>query len=282
MSADFALPEVAEADASGDIAALYETIRADTGSRLVNYVWRHLASIDGAAPWLWQVTRANDHRPLAALVGRTADAAAGPLAAETRPVAPVAMDAAAQDIVAVYNVNNVGNLSRVFMLLEALRRPSGEARSRSAAPAAGRANAPADAALPPLPRFSDLSQAELDAIAAIAEAGPAADSGIVPSLWRHLAVEPGLIERLRAPLAAALASPHFVAAFDDLRARAMTAAADIPLTLPPPARFDRAAATLGLARFSRRIAELTLAGRVLTEWTRAPADPSSAAQESRP
>jgi hypothetical protein len=279
MSADFALPEIAEADAGGEIAALYETIRADTGSRLVNYVWRHLATIPDAAEWLWAVTRINDHRPLAALIGEVADMAAPVLAAPCRAVAPSEMGATARDIVAVYNGNNVGNLARVFLLLEAMRAAPGRRAAQ-----AGQADAgapPVGVRLPPLPRFDELAHADLAVIADLSKAGPAADSGIAPSLWRHLAVEPGLLGRLRTPVAEVLASPAFSAAFDDLRARAAAIAAQTPLSVPSAPAFDRAAATAGLARFSRRIAELTLAGRILVQWT-LPASPSSSIQGTRP
>lgn len=282
MSADFALPEIAEADATGDIAAFYGQIRADTGSALVNYVWRHLATVDGAAPWLWQVTRANDHGALAGLIGGIADASARAIAVRTRPAAPPAMGEMARKIVATYNSNNVGNLARVMLMLEALRRPADGAEGFRPIQAEPAPPVSAAETLPPLPRFADLSEEDLAAILVISEAGPAADSGIVPSLWRHLAIEPGLIMRLRDPLAAMLAAPAFASAFDDLRGRGLALAASTPLTLPPPVPFDRAAATVGLSRFSRRIAELLVAGRVLAEWTHAPADLSSASQETRP
>lgn len=281
MSTDFTLPEVAEVDASDDIAALYETIRVDTGSRLVNYVWRHLATIDGAAPWLWETTRSNDHRPLAAFLGSTADASAFGVAAATRPSARIAMCPTAREIVAVYNVNNIGNLSRAMMLLESLRRPPGEAEAAAHRGGPQAEPTKAGAELPPLPRFSDLAEEDLAAIAVVSEAGPAADSGIVPSLWRHIAIEPGLIRRLRDPLVAALVSPEFASAFDRLRSRGLAQAAETPLVLPPPADFDRAAATEGLDRFLRRIAELCLAGRILAEWTSA-AFPSPAFQRTLP
>jgi hypothetical protein len=48
---------IGEADARGDIAELYADIRATLGVPVVNLVWRHLASIDGALPWAWQAVR---------------------------------------------------------------------------------------------------------------------------------------------------------------------------------------------------------------------------------
>ena len=46
-------PAVAEAEATGETAALFADIRATVGVRVVNLVWRHLATMDGALPWAW-------------------------------------------------------------------------------------------------------------------------------------------------------------------------------------------------------------------------------------
>lgn len=270
MSAD--LPEIAEADAAGEVAALYETIRAETGSRLVNYVWRHLATIEGAGPWLWEVVRLNDAGWLARAIDERANAAAQRLAPEGAPsLAPATV---AHRIVERYNVNNAGNLARVLVLLEAMRRPAGEIVDMPASQSAP-VSSDAGVALPALPRFSDLSAEDLDHVEALAGAGPAADSGIVPSLWRHLAVEPGLLASLRGPLARILASPGFAAAFADLRRFGLSEAARMEIRMPPPGTFDRTKALDGLERFSRRIAELTLAGRILTRQDPASTSPGA-------
>ena len=41
-------PAIAEAAATGETAELFADIRATVGVRVVNLVWRHLATIDGA------------------------------------------------------------------------------------------------------------------------------------------------------------------------------------------------------------------------------------------
>lgn len=57
MSARDPVAAIGEAEARGDIAELYADIRATLGVPVVNLVWRHLASIDGALPWAWQAVR---------------------------------------------------------------------------------------------------------------------------------------------------------------------------------------------------------------------------------
>jgi hypothetical protein len=46
-------PAIAEAAATGTTAELFADIRATVGVRVVNLVWRHLATMDGALPWAW-------------------------------------------------------------------------------------------------------------------------------------------------------------------------------------------------------------------------------------
>ena len=51
------VPAITEADATGEVAALYADIRAVYGVSVVNLVWRHLATIPGALPWAWETVR---------------------------------------------------------------------------------------------------------------------------------------------------------------------------------------------------------------------------------
>lgn len=51
------VPAITEGDATGEIAAIYTDIRAVTGVPVVNLIWRHLASMEGALPWTWGALR---------------------------------------------------------------------------------------------------------------------------------------------------------------------------------------------------------------------------------
>ncbi|MGY9056622.1 MAG: hypothetical protein ACKVGZ_13650 [Alphaproteobacteria bacterium] len=48
---------ITEADATGEIAEIYADIRATLGVPVVNLIWRHLATIEGALPWTWTSVR---------------------------------------------------------------------------------------------------------------------------------------------------------------------------------------------------------------------------------
>ena len=253
--------EIAEQDAVGDIAALYETIRADTGSGLVNYIWRHLATIPGAAPWCWAFTQLNDSHDLTLEIARQAEELASSIAREA-PGRQITAPASVHTIVAVYNKNNTANLARVTLLKEALRRgplPVGTPTGRSLPPEPHEA-------IPPLPRMDEITMDDRARIDRLTISGPAGASAIVPSLWRHVTVAPGLLSHLEEPLRLALSSQAFKDAMDRLRNTASEQVAHRSLKAPGPVEFDTAAALHGLDRFSLRIADMTLIGRVVARW----------------
>jgi hypothetical protein len=47
------VPAIGEAEAEGDIARIYDDIRATLGVPVVNLIWRHLAARPGALDWAW-------------------------------------------------------------------------------------------------------------------------------------------------------------------------------------------------------------------------------------
>src|SRR5271169_6699761 len=51
------VPAITEAAATGETAAIFADIRQVLGVHVVNLIWRHLATIDGALPWAWGTLR---------------------------------------------------------------------------------------------------------------------------------------------------------------------------------------------------------------------------------
>ncbi len=51
------VPAIAEADATGEIDALYADIRRTLGVPVVNLIWRHLATFPGGLSWAWESLR---------------------------------------------------------------------------------------------------------------------------------------------------------------------------------------------------------------------------------
>lgn len=261
----YLLADLSEESATSVAAAFFARVRAESGSALVNFVWRHLATLsDGTADWCWDVVRNTDVSSVASTLSLQADHAATAHAGSP-PLVP-ALEPQAADILAVYNRNNPINLARVGLLLRALE-TLGLAPSASHSMSATQADGSrADFALPPLPAFSALSAGDLRAIDAVSRAGPASASGVSPSLWRHLTVQPGLVPAIAGPVAKVVSSEEFRAAHGALIVAA-TAPLDRPEAPALPPGFDVDLVRASVASFAQRIAEMTLAGRVLANWT---------------
>lgn len=262
------MPEIPEAEAEGATAELYARIRSQSGSALVNYVWRHLATIPGgAAEWCWYIAMANDTASVEKAIASVADRDASTLAQADRP--EVLPGPVAVSILQAYNLNNPGNLARVQLLLEALASLSSGEITQDPLPAPPPAPTARvrDAGLPPLPPMGELSAADRMAAELLARVGPGAESGVDPSLWRHLSVEQGLLPGLAPDLATVIGSDGFAGAHARICQAAQPAH---PLDLTGrDVEFDPAAVMQSLQSFAMRIAELTLAGRIVARWCNA-------------
>lgn len=51
------LPAITETAATGETAVIFADIREVLGVDVVDLIWRHLATIDGALPWAWSALR---------------------------------------------------------------------------------------------------------------------------------------------------------------------------------------------------------------------------------
>ncbi|OAN81968.1 hypothetical protein A8B78_00260 [Jannaschia sp. EhC01] len=259
------LADLPEESATGVTAAFFARVRAESGSALINFVWRHLATLpDGTADWCWDVVRNADVTPVAQALSLQADRAAAALAGPS-PKLPT-LEPQAANILAAYNRNNPMNLARMGLLLSALDSLDNALSAPRSTDAPHSDGPHADAALPPLPPFSALGADDLRAVDAVSWVGPASASGVSPSLWRHLTVQAGLMPAIAAPVAKAVSTAEFRAAH-----RALGDAASAPLrhfeTPVPPPDFDADRVRTSVTSFAQRIAELTLAGRILANWT---------------
>ena len=207
------LAELREADAPPDIAAIYATLRQASGVPLVNLIHRHLATLDGVLPWLWRAIRP----PLedGSLAGARARLAA---AIPLPPLDPAPADPAIIALVETYNRGNLTNL----ILLTALRRAlAGDPPHPAAAPPR-LAPEPMLPAPPPLPRLDALPAGTAAQVTALAARH---GSGVVPSLYLHLAHWPDFLAALP-DRAAALLDPAAIAAARAATLRLAEAEAD--------------------------------------------------------
>ncbi len=249
------LPEIQESEASGDLAALYRRIKRIQGAPVVNFIWRHLATVEGGLPWAWTVAEAALPRIAGAI---------GPLLAEAdrclerfgvgeETKLRLAPDDAA-DTVRAYERGNSWNVL-AMTVLTAVRGGAHLAESEGAV----EAMAPVAGSVPPLPRYDSLDAQLRECVDRLGAAGPAAHSGVRPSLWVHLGLWPELLRQADEVLTPVLASPGFRDAHRALLARTVTLLALEPLAEPLVA----APVDVAIARFRQRIPEMLLIGRVM-------------------
>lgn len=208
------VPAVTEAAATGETAALFADIRATVGVRVVNLVWRHLATIDGALPWAWAAAR-----PL--YLEGLADRAAARLRDEL-DVPPLAGLAGPQPpevdaVLASYDHSNTVNLVALGALLAWLR---GETAACGAPERGARLPAP-DLALPKLLSEDEVTVETWACVLRLNRFGDAPQPPILASMYRHLAHAPDFLARLETALAPVQADGSLDRAIRGNRIRAM-------------------------------------------------------------
>jgi hypothetical protein len=187
-------PAIAETAATGKTAELFADIRATIGVRVVNLVWRHLATIDGALPWAWQAVK-----PL--YLQGIADRAAVDFRREmTLPAIrslagsePASVDA----VLVSYDHSNTVNLFSLGALVAWLR---GDIAGEGT-PGQGTRLAAPNVELPPLASEADVSPEIWQRVLRLNHFGDRPEPLILASMYRHLAHAPGFLQRLEAALA---------------------------------------------------------------------------------
>jgi hypothetical protein len=185
-------PAVAEAAAVNEIADIFADIRATVGVRVVNLVWRHLATIDGALPWAWAAVK-----PL--YVQGIADHAAVrfrenmelPKLGALTGVQPRSVD----DVLASYDHSNTINLFALGSLRCWLRGDGAPVGQPEGGP---RLPAP-DITLPKLASAEDVSPETWALVLRLNGFGDPTPI-ILASMYRHLAHAPAFLQELEAVL----------------------------------------------------------------------------------
>lgn len=222
------LPEVAEADAAGEVAAVYEQIRATLGIPFVGLIYRNLAVEPGRLASAWRQLQPffadpATWRAAAELQWREGDTP--PLSAVAE-LTSLGLDERFFDR-AVATLDAYDRANRLNLLgLTALLLPLGWDDSAAGGGAAGAAIAGPREELLPLLEIDALPAADRTLLLKMSQAVlPVEEPILVPSLLRHFAL-PGLHDRLWPALRPAIASGFVAAAAEDLRGQA--AAAPIP------------------------------------------------------
>lgn len=220
-------PAVAEAAATGEVADLFADIRATVGVRVVNLVWRHLASLDGALPWAWAAVKPLYQQGMADTAavqfrqGMTVPKLEG-LAGDQ----PASVDA----VLASYDHSNTINLFALGALATWLRKET----ASSGEPPAGPRLAPPDVALPKLVAQEDVTPETWQRVLRLNRFGDRPQPLILASMYRHLAHAPAFLERLEAALAPVQADGSLGRAIASNRTAAAAQAAVLARVIDAP------------------------------------------------
>jgi hypothetical protein len=191
-------PAVAEAAATGETARLFADIRATVGARVVNLVWRHLATIDGGLPWTWGAVKPLYLKgvPDRAAI-RFREGMQLPNLGSLAGPEPPSVDA----VLASYDHSNTINLFALGAVAAWLR---GDIAT-DGMPEEGHRLAAPDVELPKLASESDVSPETWQRVLRLNRFGDAARPLILASMYRHLAHAPPFLQRLEMGLAPAQA-----------------------------------------------------------------------------
>jgi len=273
------LPEVRENEAPPEVAAIYDALKRATGLPVVNLIYRHLATLPGALPWVWSLVRG----PI--LAGQAEQAAiqiaAGLSAPPLGPDIAYEADLHASDvesiraILDIYHEGNILNLVCLTTILSAVNHPQRAPSSRSvpkgvrSEPSLSPQRAGVREAIPPLPRLGALSPEVAALVQSLAELHDRlSTAGVTPSLYLHLAHWPGFLRAVRTPLASQFEKGHIGRARSDLRrlaqGEAPVLAATMITDLPLPQRESLQAMRQVLGTFTQTvIPEMIVVGLVL-------------------
>lgn len=214
------LPAITEAAATGEIADLFADIRTTVGVRVVNLVWRHLATMDGALPWAWAAVKplylAGLPDAAMAAFHRTMEVPKlGSLSGEE----PASVDA----VLASYDHSNTINL----FALGALRAWLNGEVAHDGTLASGPRTAAPDLALPKLASEEDVARETWALVLRLNRFGDEPTPLILASMYRHLAHAPSFLQRVETVLAPVAADGSLRKAILDNRSTAAALSADI-------------------------------------------------------
>ena len=232
------IPEIIEADATGDIARIYGEIRTRFAVPAVSTIWRHVATVPGGLEWAWAclepAVTSGDFQETAWGLAETLSAP--PLAAVPVPALRVmgvdkAVARSIRDVYAGYNRNNPLNVLFGCLLKRMLilgPKGSGYTPGRS------------DWLPPPLAEMVSMVQpAEMppEVLALASEIGSwgfPPEQRWVPGVYRHLAHWPGYLAHVGAVIWRYLESGELKDAGTAMVRAAEAAADELHKALPPP------------------------------------------------
>lgn len=233
-----AFREMAEANATGEVAAVYDEIRRTYAVPYVSSLFRHLAVYPGLLPWAWRALGpALVSGGLQQLAWERVDTSRLP------PLPPLSREALTELGVDAADLDAIRTICRSFVRVSPVnlvaaaclagllgqRQPGGE-------PPAPLEPADLPEPLPPMPGMAPAASMTPETRAALAVfETELAGEAFVPGLYRILAHWPGFLAHLAAALGPLLRNPAALAACEDIADRITAAAPSVLAALEPPA-----------------------------------------------
>jgi hypothetical protein len=191
------VPAITEAAATGETAVIFADIRQVLCVGVVNLIWRHLATIDGALPWAWGTLRPlyADGSVIGEAMALHKELALPPMAAipaEVYAALGLRSDdmAAIRDVLAAYDHTN----AMAAVALTALRaRLDGRTPHGAAAVEPAPVAAAARIGLPKLLDLADMQTETAALVTALNGLGTRRPGAVLASMYRHLAHWPSYL-----------------------------------------------------------------------------------------
>lgn len=266
--------ELAEAEASGAIARIYEEIRRYSAVPYVSSLQRHVATMPGCLEWAWAGVRpAMTSGALPEAAWRVADAIDVPHLPKLSAAALRLFGVDDSGIETIRGVcDNFVRVSPVNLLTAACIRKllAGDTPS---GPGFGRDDWRPPAMLPALPAMVDVGSAPADQRAVMLQLSrDMAGQAFVPGPYRMFAHWPGYLAHVATELGALFDDPAVRAACDGFRDSIEAEAPTIferlpapPPDLPPPDTDQKRAILAALDVYRRTSPEMVVFGRMLRE-----------------
>jgi hypothetical protein len=270
------LPELAEADAEGEVAHIYTEIRDLCAVPYVSSLQRHLATRAGWLEWAWAAVRPAFAR------GRAQEAAWAAAASVTPPpLPPIAAGALRVLGVDDQGREQIRNVCESFirvsptnLMFSALMRAQLHRRAAPADAAAGEAPTwTPPPALPALPPLVDMGAIDEALGATLMQLGNEVDGRpFVPGLYRMLAHWPAYLAHVATELGPRFGDPSTRECCRTLAARVDAAANELLASLPHPApqpprpsAAEHAAVLAAVERYRRTSPEMVVFGTLLRD-----------------
>ncbi len=282
---------VSERSAIGETKVIFDDIKATLGVPVVNLIFRHIATVPGALPWMWELLR-----PLY-LSAELRSAASSLIVAMRLPSVPTlsrsALQVAGVDaenelliarVLDTYNRSNALNLialaalsaasnteTRLIGAPQSGRDPDEPQTAKMSGSEARRLPAPIEEALPALLALADMDRATRELVESLNRIGDRDGGRILASMYCQLAHWPGYLALAETLLKSLEAAGALANAIEETRAAGRREAFNLaervhatPVSAPAPGMPERQAVDEALERFtSNTIAKMLTIAQVL-------------------